>query len=436
VAAAHRGTYTTTDDGMQTRPSETARRVLFVDDEQGILQGLSRMLRPLRHDLDGEFVQSAKEALAALAERQFDVVVADMRMPGMDGAELLAEVQKRHPHLIRIIFSGNSETDAALRAVPVAHQYLAKPCDAEQVRSVIGRACGLRDLLDDRGLRSLIAGIKELPARPKIFSELTALLADPNSDALEIAKLVKRDSVLCAKLLNVVNSAFFGLPRRTTSIEIAVNFLGTSMLRAITLATAVNGALAARARAVGYDFEAAQTETLLAANLAGQVFTDRSLAEDAYAAGLLQNIGEVLLVVERSEDFACALAYARDYEVELHAAEQALGSVPHAHVGAYLLGTWGLPHAIVEAVAHHHDPSQLPHESLDIADAVFVGTLIARHALGREPDALDRALTHLEHCKSEQLLTKLTGAAERWLESEAAANGEGAPSQEAKGDKK
>src|SRR3954454_9511785 len=188
---------------MEPLLSSSPRHVLFVDDEQAILQSLARMLRPLRHEFHPEFVQTGKEALALLAQNRFDVVVADMRMPGMDGAELLAEAQKRHPHLIRIIFSGQSETEAALRALPVAHQFLAKPCDAEQVRSVIARAVGLRDLLTDRGLRTLIAGIRALPARPKVFTELAALLANPDSGARDIAKLVKRDPVLCAKLLNV-----------------------------------------------------------------------------------------------------------------------------------------------------------------------------------------------------------------------------------------
>lgn len=410
--------------------SNSPRRVLFVDDEQSILQALARMLRPLRHDLHPEFAQSGKDALALLATQQFDVVVADMRMPGMDGAQLLAEVQKRHPHLIRIMFSGHSETEAALRAVPVAHQFLAKPCEAEQVRSVIARAAGLHDLLSDRQLRALIAGIKQLPARPKVFSELTAMLADPASGAIEIAKLVKRDPVLCAKILNVVNSAFFGLPRRTTSIEIAINYLGTSMLRAITLATAIDGTLGPRARAVGYDFDASQLEAMLAAHLAGQAFDKRPVAQDAYAAALLQHVGEVLILIERPDDLKRALAHARDLGVELHEAEKALGIVSHAHVGAYLLGTWGLPYTIVEAVAHSSDPGSLPHEGFDIVDAVYACTQLARHYLTADLLALERATTHFDRCGVPQLTAKLCPAAERWLVAEGPEHGISRPATE------
>lgn len=408
---------------METPVSTGPRRVLFVDDEQSILQALARMLRPLRHDLQPEFVESGKEALALLAERPFDVVVADMRMPGMDGATFLAEVQKRHPHLIRIIFSGNSETEAAMRALPVAHQFLAKPCEAEQVRSVIARAVGLQELLSDRELRSLISGIKKLPAQPKIFMELTALLADPGSGALEIAKLVKRDPMLCAKLLHVVNSAFFGVPRRTASIEMAINYLGTTMLRAITLATAVNTTLGPRARKIGYDFDAAQAEAILAAHLAGQMFDNRALAQDAYAAALLQNLGEVLLLIERTDDFGRVTVHAREHGIQLYEAEKQLGVVSHAHVGAYLLGAWGLPGNIVEAVAHHHDPLAMPHDTFDLVDAVFAATLLARHYLASDPDALERASQHLLRYAVEELLVKLGPIAERWLSSEAAGSG-------------
>jgi HD-like signal output (HDOD) protein/ActR/RegA family two-component response regulator len=400
---------------MTNRASVTPRQVLFVDDEPSILQGLSRMLRPLRHELRGEFVNSGAEALERLAQGPFDVVVADLRMPGMDGPTLLAEVQKRHPQLLRIIFSGYAEVDSALRAVPVAHQYVAKPCDAETLRSVITRAVGLRNLLDDRDLRAHVGGIKELPARPKVYIDLTALLGQPNSGASEIAKLIEKDAGLSAKLLKIVNSAFFGLPRRISSIESAVSYLGTSVVRSITLATATNAALAARARKAGYDIDASQHEALLSAHVAAEFFTDKSTREDAFAAALLQNVGEIVLAIETPEDLACALSHAQDRGISLHEAELDLGLVSHAHVGAYLLGAWGLPYPIVEAVAHHHDPSQIEHDKLDIVDAVHCAMLAAQHFLNAAPTALAQAYRHLERFGGAPLLDKASAVAEHWL---------------------
>lgn len=412
---------------MTPEGTSQPQRVLFVDDEQSILHGLARMLHPLRNELQAEFVQTGKGALELLAKQSFDVVVADLRMPGMDGAALLGEVQKRHPHLLRIVFSGQSEIEAALRAVPVAHQFIAKPCEAETLRGVIARAVSLRELLADSTLRSIVAGIKELPARPKIFKELTALLSDPNSGAQEIARVVKRDSALCAKILHIVNSAFFGLPRKTTSVDIAINYLGTSMLRAVTLATTINTALAARARAAGYDLEAAQNDVLLSAHVAAQMFEKRNMSQDAFSAALLQNVGEVLLLVERPEAFAKVTAYARENGMSLDAAERELGVVSHAHVGAYLLGTWGVPYSITEAVAHHHDPQHVPHESFEIVDAVYAAALITRHVLTGEEAPLAEATAYLERHSHSHRLAVAMSAAERWLKGESTEPGSDPP---------
>jgi HD-like signal output (HDOD) protein len=392
--------------------------VLFVDDEQSILQGLERTLRPLRFEMQCEFVASGKDALEMLAKFPFDVVVADMRMPGMDGAQLLAEVQKRYPHLIRIIFSGHPEIESALRALAVAHQFIAKPCDANTLRTMISRAIGLRNLLSDRALRALVAGIKELPARPVVYQKLSALLADPNTSSAEIAKLIEHDAALSAKILKIVNSAFFGMPRRISSIETATKYLGTSMLRAVTLATGTDNALGPRARKLGYDIDAAQKQALLSAHIAALFFSDRASKEDAFAAALLQNVGEILLIAEASEDLAIVIAHARDRAINLYQAECELGVVSHAHVGAYLLGAWGLPYNIVEAVAHHHDPEQVPHDKLELVDAVYAGTLLAQHFLAEHPDALDRATHYLERFGATGVIPKASEAADRFVEEE------------------
>jgi HD-like signal output (HDOD) protein/CheY-like chemotaxis protein len=400
---------------MTEAGDKSPQRVLFVDDEPGILHGLARMLRPLRHDLTTEFVGTSKDALQLLEERPFDVVVSDLRMPGMDGVALLREVQQRHPHLIRIMFSGHSELEAALRAATVAHQFIAKPCNAEDLRAIIGRAVGLRELLADQGLQSLLSGLKELPALPQVFIDLTALLGDPRSGTPEIAKLVKTDAALCAKVLNLVNSAFFGLARKTTSIDLALGYLGTATLRAITLATCVSSALAPRARAVGYDLESFQAKSMFAAHIASALFENASVVQDAFAAALLQDIGEILLLLEPSEDFVLAMDYARENEITINAAERELEIVQHAHVGAYLLGTWGLPYTIVEAVAHHHEPQRVPHAAFEIVDAVYAATCIAEHYTTGAAPPLVEASEYLERYAGADLCAKACAAAQRWL---------------------
>ncbi len=104
---------------------------MFVDDEPRVLEGLKRMLRPKRNEWQMTFVGSAQAALDALKAEPCEVVVTDMRMPGMNGAELLEVVQREYPDTIRLILSGQAETESVMKALGVSHQFLSKPCDAE-----------------------------------------------------------------------------------------------------------------------------------------------------------------------------------------------------------------------------------------------------------------------------------------------------------------
>jgi HD-like signal output (HDOD) protein len=221
------------------------------------------------------------------------------------------------------------------------------------------------------------------------------LLADPLITSSEIAKAIARDVGLTAKLLKIVNSAFFGLPRRVASLEYAISCLGTSMLRPVILASAAADKLGPRATKLGYDLELNERHGFLSGQLAAQFFTDKNTREDALTAGLLQNVGELLLVADGSEGALRAMARAKEQNVSLAEAECEEGTVSHARVGAYLLGAWGLPYTIVEAVAHHHDPTQVAHETFDVCDAVHVGMLIADHFLSRHVTQAEKAQQYL-----------------------------------------
>lgn len=391
----------------------TAQRVLFVDDEPAILSSLARLLRPLREHFQSEFALGGAEALARLALEHFDIVVTDMRMPVMDGVALLEEVQRLYPHTIRIALSGHTDVADAKRAVLVAHQFLAKPCDAMTLRSVLLRAAGLHSLLHDRALQTLAAGMRDIPARPKTYTALSNLLADPKVTSANIAELISRDVGTTANLFKIVNSAFFGLPRRVTSIESAVHYLGTARLGAVVLANAATTTLGARAKRHGYDLELNEGHALLSANLAMQLFTDTAAREDAFATALLQNVGELLLVAVGDESALTAIAHAKATGMSLDAAERELGLVSHAYVGAYLLGAWGLPYAVVEAVAHHHQPLAISHTALELVDAVYVATLLADQWLLGRSDGMERAEEHLRTMGASERLPLLRTTAER-----------------------
>ena len=121
--------------------------VLFVDDEPNVLDGLRRSLRGFRREWDMRFAPGGAAALAILGEAQADVVVSDMRMPGMNGDELLAEVRRRHPQTVRIVLTGECAREAMTRVTTLAHRVLTKPCDPDELRSAIQQAFALQGLL-------------------------------------------------------------------------------------------------------------------------------------------------------------------------------------------------------------------------------------------------------------------------------------------------
>jgi YesN/AraC family two-component response regulator len=134
------------------------KRILFVDDEPRVLDGLRRMLYPFRNDWDMVFVSSGREALQQLAESEFDVLLTDIRMPGMTGIELLAEVANRHPNVVRIVLSGTADQDMTLRSVTLAHQCLMKPCDANTVRANVENGLNFHRTLGNRSAANSNSG--------------------------------------------------------------------------------------------------------------------------------------------------------------------------------------------------------------------------------------------------------------------------------------
>ncbi len=376
------------------------KRVLFVDDETNVLDGLRRLLRPHRHEWEMVFASGGAEAIDALAKEPFDVVVTDMRMPKIDGAALLRHAQKQHAGVVRIVLSGHTELEAALRAVPVAHQFLVKPCDPARLREAIERACNLQTLLARDEVRHAVASVGSLPSAPKVHAAVTAALADPKSSLDSVAALVERDGAMTAKILQLVNSAFFGLPRRVATVRQAINLLGTNMLKNLVLSVEVFSTLST-SKALVARVESLQRHSLMTGALAMAMLreTGRVMGEDAYMAGLLHDIGTLVFVSQLHVEHEKVIAQARAQGVSIHQAELSHFGASHAEVGGYLLGVWGLPYPIVEAVAHHHEPTRAPPAGFGVLGAVYVSQALTDVVMGPDPDqapVLDE--TYLASC--------------------------------------
>lgn len=345
---------------------ERLTRVLFVDDEQRILDGLRLGLRQRRKQWEMVFVPSPQNALELLKQEPFDAVVTDMRMPRMDGAEFLAQVTSIQPETVRIVLSGQMDETAASRAAQVAHRFLAKPCDIATLDATIARTLAMRALLISPAIRVAIGGMGTLPSPPKTCLTLQRALHEEWSMS-DVAQVVESDVAMASKVLQLVNSSFFGVPRTLASVAQAVAYLGVNSLRSLITAQAMFQAFAGvDARAL----ERMQESSLLSARIARSLLKDRHQAEIAATAALLHDVGALALSTRLPAEYAALCRDATARGVPLERCEREQFGTTHAEVGAYLLGLWGLPFEVIEAVAQHH-------AELDEASALDVNTAVA-----------------------------------------------------------
>jgi HD-like signal output (HDOD) protein len=335
------------------------------------------MLHPQRYEWEMAFAPGGEAALALMEAHPFDVVASDMRMPGMDGAALLCLVREKYPQVVRIVLSGHTELSTALQVVPVAHQFLAKPCDAETLRVAVERACHLRALLNDDSIRCTVGALGDLPSLPRTYGALATALADPDVPLRIIAGIVEQDLGISAKILQLVNSAFFGIVRSITNIQDAVSYLGISTLKSLVLSVEIFQVFKPKEHLPGFSLEKLQRHARLTAYIAARLPVPKHLLDIALVAGMLHDVGQLILAWKLPERFKKMLVEARENGCPLYQVEEQQYGFSHAEIGAYLLGLWGLPYAVVEAVALHHRPNRVPHQNFGAISAVYVANLLA-----------------------------------------------------------
>lgn len=364
-------------------------RLLFVDDEPTVLRGLKRLLHARASEWQVRFSSSGEEALRYLEEQEFDVLVTDMRMPGMDGAKLLEVVQERHPGVARVVLSGHAELEAALRALPVAHQFLSKPCPAAQLRGVLERAAAIHALVRDPTLQRLVGGLTALPARPRVFFELNRVLLDERSGAREVAQVIETDVGISTKVLQLVNTAFFGAATPIKAVDAAVARLGVNVVKSVVLSAEVSRAFyvppqhASLVDAVTEDSlhvarVSASIARLLAADGTG------ALVADAFMAGMLHQVGWLVLAAKAPARLKQLQLARPDADLDEDDLERQCIGATLPEIGAYLLGLWGLPYCIAEAVSFHRHPEALVGQGVTPASIVVLARALMQEARSAE----------------------------------------------------
>lgn len=331
-------------------------KILFVDDESNALASVRDLLRLERHHWELAFANGGEAALEVLRAGDFDVIITDLRMPGMDGATLLHHVKREYPGIARIVLSGPADQDAIMSAAPVAQQFLSRPCEGSALTAAIERTCALHSLLNNGTIRDLVGKVGRLPSVPDVYWDLTHAVAGGNSCMSVITDIIERDPAMAAKILQLVNSAYFGLAVHITSIERAVTHLGLELVKGLALSANVFGLLDPSMTHPA--LLELHEQSLAGARLARAFAVGAANVDDVFTAAVLRDIGHVVLALGLPD--RCEILARRTDRggKPVHVVEQECLGVSHAEVGAYLLGLWGLPLSIVEAVAYHHSPSR------------------------------------------------------------------------------
>lgn len=377
------------------------KRILFVDDEPNILQGLKRMLRGMRNEWDMVFVESGEEALQLMEQDSYDAVISDMRMPGMDGAELLEQVKQKHPESVRFILSGHSDQELVMRSVGPSHQYLSKPCDPDKLKSTLRDTFALHELLASQELRTLVTRMVSLPSMPDIYRSLVEALQSEDKSITEIGNMIEQDIGMTAKVLQLVNSSYFGLNRQIISAAEAANFLGLDVLKGLVLA---NGVFTQFDEELikKMSLQTHSSRSLAIATAARNIAREEGLSdvavEQAFLGGLLHDMGSLVMATNIPEEYKLCIELSEKEGISMPEAEHRTFGTTHARIGAYMLGLWGIDEVVVAAVAYHHNPWEFPCQKFTAVTAVYIASLL----IPEKPfsTAAELAETDLEYLES------------------------------------
>ena len=362
------------------------KSILFVDDEASLLELYPLAFEGEKERWNIQIAPGGIQALSIMERGTVDVLVSDMRMPGMDGARLLQEVVRLHPRTSRLIISGFADAEQIAQCLGATHQFMAKPCNLSTLRGTIERVCGLDSLLMDGNLKTLVSQFRTLPSLPSLYFRINQAVSSPDTALEEVGKIISSDPGMTAKILQLGNSAFFGIARQIANPSEAVQYLGIERVRALVLSLHVFSCFE-KAQLKGFSIDQALNHCMstgvVAKLIARMQKVDRTVADEACTAGMLHDIGKVMLAASLPDQYEQAVKLAAERKISISDAECEIFGANHSQVGAYLLGLWGLPVTIVEAVAFHHEPQQSASKAFSPLTAVHIANALVRQVQSR-----------------------------------------------------
>ncbi len=343
------------------------KRILIADADVEVLEGF-------RQTLSQQWTITAatggNAAFAEMKKEPCDVVVADLSLPEIDGAELLSRIRKEFPKTILFILATEPDKERVMKNVLGAHQFLTKPCDPATLKSAIERALALDVWVASNNMRELIARVRTLPTVPSLYFEVLAALRSPDASTEQVGAIIAKDMAMMTKLLQVLNSAYFGLSRKISDPVEAVGILGFDAVKSMVMALKLLSQYD-KVKPIYFSIDRLWRHSTQVARSARQLVlnytSDRTMAETAFTAGLMHDLGKIVLASNFDE-------------LPLWEVEKEIFGANHGEIGAYLLGLWGMPLDLLEASALHHTPSLTITKGFTPLTAVHVANVFEHEA--------------------------------------------------------
>jgi HD-like signal output (HDOD) protein len=366
------------------------KRVLFVDGDADERLRLKAGFASMMGVWEMEFAATGAEALAFMKAQQFDAIISDTQMPDMTAAQLIAQVAKQYANTVRFIRGNPDEKETVAQNVQGIHQFLSKSSDLQTLKLSLSRALALDVWLSNPQIRSAVGRIRTFPSLPSIYTAVLRELKSPDASTHKVGDLIGKDLAMTTKILQMLNSVFYGLPRQITDLGEAIGILGLDTVKSLVLGIQLFSQYD-KVKPAFFSVDRLWKHSTLIAKSAREITLfetkDETMADEAYTAGLLHDIGKMVLVSNFDEQYHGAQSLARKNSMPLWEVEHELFGVSHSEIGAYLLGLWGMPLGILEAAALHHTPGRCPNKFFCPLSAVHAANALA-YEIHPENDSL------------------------------------------------
>jgi putative nucleotidyltransferase with HDIG domain len=359
-------------------------RILFVDDEPLMREFYGMVGSILGNDYEVFTASGGKEGLTFLNETPVDIVVSDLVMPEMNGHEFMTEVAREHPESMRIVISAHDDQLTVAQCLMFGHRYFNKPFDLKNLALILKRICHLKHQVGGEKLKRVISGLGALPTPPRLYLQLTEALNSGYASIQEIGEIVQQDPSLTLKLLQIANSAHFGMARRVATPIHAVQIVGLEILRALVLclhAFKFYEGKKLRSLSATDLWDHCLRTAQAARRLAAYENLPSNICEETFVSGLLHDIGKLVMAANADADYQIVMKRSREEDVPTAQIEQEIFGATHAQVGAYLLGLWGLPEPVVNTVEMHHSLTDVTQRGFSPIAAIHIAQCLQPSAL-------------------------------------------------------